>query len=331
MKIIFTFLLLTSLSWASTISEIKKRGHLNCGVSEGLTGFSIPNEKGEWKGFDVDICKAIAVAIFNDTQKVKFIPTSLGERFNFLAKKQIDILSRNTSRTFSREVTRDVEFAPVVYFDTQGILVSKRSKIKKIKDLDNKKICVKNNTTTQQNLIDYFKHHNLRLRQVRFDNNDQLVLGFLKKRCIALTSDVTTLISEKNHFQNSKSFTLLSERIEKEPLAPVILSGDRRWKNLVDWTIYSLIWAEELGVSSTNIEAMKTSADPRVKRFFGEGFNFEKMLGVSNGWTGNIISKIGNYSEVFHRNLGRDSNLKIPRGLNSLWKDGGILYSPPMK
>lgn len=258
MKFILVFLLVSISSYANTIDSIKSRGHLNCGVSEGLNGFSIPNSTGEWVGFDVDICKAVAAALFADTSKVKYFPISLKERFSSLKEKKIDLLSRNTSKTFSREVSYNIEFAPVVYFDTQGVLVKNNSGISKISDLDNKKICVKNNTTTQENLIDYFKLHKLRLRQVRFDNNDQLFLAFLKKRCIAVTSDVTTLVSERNQLKSPNSFKILKKRIEKEPLAPVVLAGDKRWKDLVSWTIYSLIWAEELGINSTNITDRKS-------------------------------------------------------------------------
>ncbi|WP_372651440.1 amino acid ABC transporter substrate-binding protein [Halobacteriovorax sp.] len=331
MKLMLILLLFSLPTFADTIETIKKRGHLNCGVSEGLNGFSTPNEKGEWSGFDVDICKAVAAALFGNTSKVKYFPISLKDRFSSLNEKRIDLLSRNTSKNFSRDVTHNIEFAPVVYFDTQGVLVRKNSRIKSILDLDNKKICVKNNTTTQENLIDYFKLHKMRLRQVRFDNNDQLFLAFLKKRCVAVTSDVTTLTSERNQFSSPESFRLLKKRIEKEPLAPALLAGDKRWKDLVSWTIYSLIWAEELGINSSNISAMRKSPDPRVKRFFGESFNFEKILGVSNDWTGEVISKVGNYGEIFSRNLGGKSSLKLDRGLNSLWKNGGLLYSPPMK
>ncbi len=331
MKLILILFLVSLPSFANTIDSIKNRGYLNCGVSEGLNGFSVPNARGEWSGFDVDICKAVAAAIFSDTSKIKYFPTSLKNRFDFLSERKIDLLSRNTSRNFSREVTYNVEFAPVVYFDTQGVLVKKNSGIGKVSDLDNKKICVKNNTTTQENLIDYFKLHKLRLRQVRFDNNDQLFLAFMKKRCVAVTSDITTLISERNKFKSANSYKILKKRIEKEPLAPVVLAGDKKWKDLVSWTIYSLIWAEELGINSSNITSMKKSSDPRVQRFFGASFNFEKILGVSNNWTGEVISKVGNYAEIFERNLGKKSSLKLERGLNSLWKDGGLLYSPPMK
>ncbi len=331
MKTLILFFLISLTTRANTIELIKERGFLNCGVSEGLTGFSTPNAKGEWSGFDVDICKAVAVSLFNDTSKVKYLPTSLKNRFSHLEEGKIDLLSRNTSRTFSREVTNNIEFAPVIYFDVQGVLVEKKGGVSRIADLDNQKICVKNNTTSQENIIDYFKLHKLRLREVRFDNNDQLFLAFQKRRCVAVTSDITTLTSESQKFHSPNSYRLLKERVEKEPLAPAIVAGDKLWKNLVTWTIYSLIWAEELGINSTNIELMKKNRDPRVIRFFGKSFNFEKVLGVSSGWTGEVISKVGNYHEIFHRNLGENSSLKIKRGLNELWSKGGLLYSPPMK
>lgn len=331
MKSLILIFIISVSTHAGIIEKIKERGVLHCGVSEGLAGFSLPDSKGDWSGFDVDICKAVAISLLNDSTKIKYIPVSLKNRFDHIANKKIDILSRNTSKTFSREVSHNIEFAPVVFFDTQGVMVSKSSGIKKLSDLDNKKICVKNDTTTQENLIDYFKSHGLRLRQVRFENNDQLFFAFSKKRCVAVTSDTTTLISEKKLLKKPRSFRILRERVEKEPLAPVIIAGDKRWKNLVSWTIYSLIWAEELGINSKNLEEMKKSKDPRVKRFFGETFNFDKMLGVSSGWTGNIISTVGNYGEIFERNLGKSSGLKMTRGLNSLWSKGGLLYSPPMK
>jgi general L-amino acid transport system substrate-binding protein len=330
-KLIVCSLLILPVAQASTLAVVKKNGHLRCGVSTGLMGFSSPDDKGEWRGLDVDICRAVAAAVLGDKNKVKFISLNAQQRFTALQSGEIDILSRNTTVNLSRDSSTGMNFAPVVFYDGQGFMVRKKDGIKSALQLAGASICTQQGTTTELNMADFFRSRNLKFKPVVFDSNEETNLAFFKGRCDALTTDSSGLASERMKMKNPTDYVILPEIISKEPLAPAVRHGDDEWFDVVKWVIYALIESEELQLSSKSVNGAKNSQDPRVQRLLGVTAGNGKALGLSEDWAFKIISQVGNYAEIYHRNVGDQSPLKIPRGLNRQWSDGGLLYAPPVR
>jgi general L-amino acid transport system substrate-binding protein len=316
----------------ATLDAVKEKGFLQCGVTTGLPGFSSPDDKGNWTGLDVDTCRAVAAAVFGDAQKVKFTPLTAKERFTALQSGEIDILSRNTTWTLTRDSSLGLNFAGINYYDGQGFLVSKNLGVKSALELDGASFCIQAGTTTELNLADYFRANKMQYTPITFDTSDQTVKAFEAGRCDALTSDQSQLYALRIKLKDPGSAMVLPEVISKEPLGPVVRQGDDEWFNVVKWMLFALINAEELGVTSANVDDMKAkSTDPNVRRLLGvEGVKGE-WIGLSDDWGYNIIKQVGNYSEVFDRNVGKGSALGISRGLNALWSHGGIQYAPPIR
>ena len=316
----------------TTLDTVKKRGVLQCGVNTGLPGFSHADKKGDWSGLDVDVCRAVAAAVLGDAEKVRFTPLTAKERFTALQSGEIDILSRNTTWTLTRDSSLGIHFAGVSYYDGQGFMVTKGLGVKSARELDGAAVCILSGTTTELNLADYFRTHKMQYQPVVFDTGDQTVKGFEAGRCDVLTSDQSQLYGLRIKLAKPASAIVLPEVISKEPLGPVVRQGDDQWFNIVKWSLYAMLNAEELGVSSADVEALKkSSGNPAVRRLLGlEGIK-GKGLNLGDDWAYNIVKQVGNYAEVFERNVGQGSSLKIQRGLNSLWKDGGIHYAPPIR
>lgn len=314
-----------------TLEAVNKRGFLQCGVNTGLPGFSHADNKGRWSGLDVDICRAVAAAVLGDAGKVRFTPLTAKERFTALQSGEIDLLSRNTTWTLTRDSSLGIHFAGVSYYDGQGFMVTRELGVRSARELDGAAVCILSGTTTELNLADYFRTHEMQYEPVVFDTGDQTVKGFEAGRCDVLTSDQSQLYGLRIKLAKPESAVVLPDVISKEPLGPVVRQGDDQWFNIVKWSLYAMLNAEELGVGSTNVETMKSSANPAVRRLLGlEGIK-GKGLSLADGWAYNIVKQVGNYAEVFERNVGRGSPLKIRRGLNALWKDGGIHYAPPIR
>ena len=313
---------------ADTLESVKKNGHVKCGVTTGLPGFSAADEKGVWRGIDVDICRGVAAAVLGDANKVKYTPLTAKERFTALQSGEIDMLSRNTTWTLTRDASLGLNFTGVNYYDGQGFMVNKNLGVKSALELDGAAICIQAGTTTELNLADYFKSHNMKYRAVTYDSSDQTIKGFEAGRCDVLTSDQSQLYALRIKLAKPEEAVVLPEIISKEPLGPVVRQGDDKWFNIVKWTLFAMVNAEELGVSSSNIKEMKKSKNPAIQRLItGQG----EKLGLSDDWSYNIISQVGNYGEIFDRNVGAGSPLKIERGLNQLWNKGGIMYAPPIR
>ena len=317
---------------AGTLEDVKTRGYLNCGANTGLIGFSAPNDKGEWTGLDVDFCRAVAAAVFGDATKVKFIPLNAKERFTALQTGTIDVLSRNTTWTLSRDSQMGLMFTGVTYYDGQGFIVRKSLGISSVLELSGASICVQTGTTTELNLADYFRTHNMQFNPVVFESADEAVRAYDSGRCDAFTTDQSGLYAERLKFANPDEHIVLPEVISKEPLGPVVRQGDDKWFTLVKWTLFAMVNAEEAGVTSKNVDELKAKTDnPDVKRLLGADGAFGEGLGVSNDWAYNIIKTVGNYGEVFDRNVGAGSRLGIARGLNALWTEKGLQYGMPVR
>ncbi|RUM36797.1 MAG: amino acid ABC transporter substrate-binding protein [Desulfobulbus sp.] len=325
------FMISASLASASTLEEVQKRDVLQCGVSTGLPGFSNPDEKGNWTGLDVDVCRAVAAAVLHDANKVKFVPLTAKERFTALQSGEIDILSRNTTWTLTRDTSLGLNFTHTDYYDGQGFMVSKKLGVKSARELDGAAICIQAGTTTELNLADYFKQNNMKYQAVVFDTSDQSVKGFEAGRCDVLTSDQSQLYGLRIKLAKPEDAVVLPEIISKEPLGPVVRQGDDGWFNIVKWSLFAMINAEEMGVTSKNVDEMKKSKDPNIRRLLGlEGIK-GKGMNLSDDWAYQIIKQVGNYGEMFERNVGQGSPLKIKRGINALWNKGGIQYAPPIR
>lgn len=314
-----------------TLAKVKKNGYLRCGVNEGLPGFAVPDTKGNWTGFDVDFCRAIAAAIFNDPNKVRFFPTSAKVRFTALQTGDFDVLSRNTTWTISRDVQIGLEFIGVSYYDFQGFLVPKKLKITSAKQLGGANVCTNTGTTTELNLADYFRSNKLKYKVIAFEKNTEVVAAYDKGRCDAYTTDASGLAAERLKLTNPDDHMYLPEMISKEPLGPAVNQGDQQWGDLVRWTLFAMINAEELGVTSKNVDQMLKSESPEVRRLVGVEGAFGESLGLTKDWAVRIVRKVGNYGEVFERNVGQGSPLKIKRGLNALYNKGGLQYAPPIR
>ncbi|MCP4993616.1 MAG: amino acid ABC transporter substrate-binding protein [Gammaproteobacteria bacterium] len=322
----------TTVNAGAVLDNVKKKGFVQCGVSTGLAGFSSADDKGNWAGLDVDVCRAVAAAVFGDATKVKYSPLTAKERFTALQSGEIDMLSRNTTWTLTRDSSLGLNFAGVNYYDGQGFLVSNSLGVKSALELDGASFCIQAGTTTELNLADYFRANKMSYTPITFDKSDETVSAFAAGRCDALTSDQSQLYALRIQLKDPSSAGVLPEVISKEPLGPVVANGDDEWLKIVRWSMYALINAEETGVTSANVDKMKSSStDPNVRRLLGlEGIK-GKGLGLSDDWAYNIVKQVGNYSEAFERNVGMDSPLKISRGLNALWSKGGIQYAPPIR
>jgi len=314
-----------------TLDGVKKKGSITCGVSTGLAGFSQKDEKGNWSGLDVDVCKAVAAAVLGDANKVQFKPLTAKERFTALQSGEIDMLSRNTTWTHTRDTSLGLNFAGVNYYDGQGFMVSKKLGVKSALELDGATACIQAGTTTELNLADYFRANKMKYTAVTFDTSDQTRSGFESGRCDVLTSDQSQLYSIRIGLKDPASAVVLPEVISKEPLGPVVRQGDDQWFNIVKWTMNALIESEFLGVNSANADDLKANGSPSQKRLLGTEGDAGDKLGISADWAYNAVKQVGNYSESFERNVGQGSALKISRGLNAQWNQGGILYSPPIR
>ena len=314
-----------------TLEKVRKNGYLRCGVSEGLPGFANPDAKGEWTGLDVDYCRAIAAAIFNDPKKVRFTPTSAKVRFTALQSGEYEVLSRVTTWTMSRDVQLGLDFAGVIYYDGQGFMVPKKMNIKGAKQLNGASVCTQTGTTTELNLADYFRSNNLKYTVIAFEKDDEVVAAYDAGRCDALTTDQSGLYAERLQLKNPADHIILPEIISKEPLSPAVNQADPQWGDIARWTLFALINAEELGVNSKNVDQMLKSPNPEIRRLLGVEGAFGQSMGLTNDWAVRIIKLVGNYGEIFERNVGQGSPLKIQRGQNALWTKGGLQYAPPVR
>lgn len=324
-------LAMTSAAQAGTLDDVKKKGSLACGVSTGLPGFSNPDAKGNWAGIDVDTCRAVAAAVLGDATKVKFTPLTAKERWTALQSGEIDMLSRNSTWTHTRDTSLGANFTGVNYYDGQGFLVKKSLGVKSAKELDGAVFCIQAGTTTELNLADYFREHKMTYKAVTVDTSDQSVQGFESGRCDSLTSDQSQLYGLRSKMANPGSAIVLPEVISKEPLGPVVRKGDEQWFAIVKWVLFAQLNAEELGITSKNAKELKASSNPAIKRVLGTAGDAGAKLGLGSDWAYNAISQVGNYAEMFERNVGVNTPLNISRGLNALWKDGGIQYAPPVR
>jgi len=316
---------------AGTLDDVKERGMLSCGVSTGLAGFSQKDEKGNWSGMDVDVCKAVAAAVLGDANKVQYKPLTAKERFTALQSGEVDMLSRNTTWTLTRDASLGLNFAGVNYYDGQGFMVSKNLGVKSALELDGAAVCIQAGTTTELNLADYFRANGMKYTAITFDTSDQTRAGFESGRCDVLTSDQSQLYAIRIGLKKPSDAVVLPEVISKEPLGPVVRQGDDAWFNVVKWSLTAMVEAEYLGLDSSNADKMVKSGSPEQKRLLGvEGDSGEK-LGVGQKWAYNIVKQVGSYGESFERNVGMGSPLQIARGQNAQWNKGGLMYSNPIR
>ncbi|SDP72022.1 amino acid ABC transporter substrate-binding protein [Phyllobacterium sp. OV277] len=316
---------------ADTLSVIKERGRVNCGVSQGVLGFSNADNTGKWTGFDVDFCHAVSAAVFGDPDKVNFIPLSTKDRFTALQSGEADLLSRQTTWTLSRDTSMGLKFVGTAYYDGQGFMVKKSLGVKSAKELSGASLCTETGTTTELNVADYFKANDIKYEIISFERPDETIVALNNGRCDVYTTDASALYAQRLTLSDPDGFMVLPEIISKEPLGPAVRQGDDRWFNIVRWTLFSLIEAEELGITKENIAKQMDSGNPSIKRFLGAEGDTGAPLGLDQRWIYNILSTTGNYGEMFDRNLGTGSPLKIARGINALWNAGGLMYAPPAR
>ena len=316
---------------AQVLKAVKDRGALNCGVSEGLYGFSARDSNGNWNGFDVDLCRAIAAAIFNDAGKVNYVPLDAGHRFEALQSGSIDVLSRNTTWTMSREVELGLSFAATNYYDGQGFLVRRAMNKETALDLDGAKVCVQTGTTTELNLADYFGANKMKYEAMASATLESAVKGYDSGQCNVLTADVSALFGIRLLLSKPDEHIILPDVISKEPLGPVVRQDDMRWFSIVKWVYFAMVNAEELGVTSKNIDEALKSEKPDVRRLVGTEGDYGERMGLTRDWAARVVRLVGNYGEVYERTVGIGSPLGIPRGINQLWSKGGILYAPPIR
>lgn len=316
---------------SATLKVVKDRGVLNCGANGQLAGFGLPDPQGNWTGFDVDFCRAIAAEIFNDPTKVKFVPLTAANRFTALQSGEIDVLSRNTTWTMERDTTLGIDFAAVNFYDGQGFMVRKSLKVNSALELNGASICVQQGTTTELNLADYFRQNHMSLKTVTFATVDEAVKAYDSNRCDSYTTDSSGLYGVRLQLADPNANIVLPEIISKEPLSPAVRQGDDAWEDLIRWTHYAMVDAEELGVNQHNVDDMLKSDAPDIRRLLGVEGQFGTGLGLTNDWAYRIIKLVGNYGESFERNVGQGSPLKIARGLNALWTKGGLQYGLPIR
>lgn len=335
-KIIAAVMLLsasaTSGKAADTLKQVRDRGQLVCGSSTGVAGFSMPDAQGRWSGFDTDICRALAAVIFNDPEKIKFVPLSSKDRLVALQSGEVDVLPRTTTWTLSRNTNQGITFTAINYYDGQGFIVPKKLGIANASKLDGASVCVPQGTTSELNLADFFRRNNIKYEVVAFSTTDEALKAYEAGRCDAYTTDISGLSSERLKFKEPEAHVILPDVISKEPLGPWVRSGDDAWFNLVRFTLFAMVNAEELEITQANVrERADNSTNPEVRRLLGKDGKFGEGLGVTNDWVIRIISTVGNYGESFDRHLGSRSPIKLPRGPNALWTSGGLQYSPPFR
>ena len=319
---------------SETLAAVRRRGRLNCGVHEGLIGFAYTDNRGQWRGFDVDFCRATAAAVLGDPQAVRFVPLNIGERFDALADGRIDVLWRNTSWTMARDAGERVEFAGVNYYDGQGFLARRSLNLASVAELDGARICVQAGSTTELNLADYFAARGLRYEAVTAQSEEEAREAYGREDCDAFTGDVSALAAARAMLGDSQAHAILPDVISKEPLGPVIRRGDDQWADIVRWTLNALILAEELGVTQANVDDLaRDSADPQVRRLLGAEGGFGVMMGLSDSWARDAVASVGNYGEIFDRNLGTRSSLNLARGHNARWNANprGLMYALPIR
>lgn len=318
---------------AATLDDVKARGKLNCGVATGVPGFAAPDANGEWEGFDVAVCRAVAAAVFNDPKAVEFVPTTGKTRFTALASGEIDMLARNTTWTFSRDVDLKFTFVGVNYYDGQGFMVPKGLGVSSAKELDGATVCIQTGTTTELNLADFFRVNNISYEPVPIETNAEAQQQYLAGACDVYTTDASGLAATRSTFETPADHAILPEIISKEPLGPLVRHGDDEWGDVVRWSLNAMVAAEELGVSSENVEEMASAPtdNPEINRLLGTEGNLGEMLGLDAGWAKNVIMSVGNFGEVFEANIGESTPIGLSRGLNAQWTDGGLLYSPPFR
>ncbi len=325
--------LAAGMASAATLDDVKARGSLNCGVSTGLVGFASPDANGVWTGFDVGVCRAVAAAVLGDSDAVEFVPTTGKTRFTALASGEIDMLARNTTWTFSRDVDLKFEFVGVNYYDGQGFMVPRDLGVSSAKELDGATVCIQTGTTTELNLADYFRVNNISYEPVPIETNAEAQQQYLSGACDVFTTDASGLAATRASFENPEDHVLLPEIVSKEPLGPLVRHGDNEFGDIVRWTLNALITAEELGVTSANIEelAAAPTGNPEVNRLLGTEGELGAMLGLEADWAKNAIAAGGNYGELFEKNIGENTPIGLARGLNAAWTDGGLIYSPPFR
>jgi general L-amino acid transport system substrate-binding protein len=327
-----SLLALTGVAQAGTLDDVKARGALNCGVNTGLAGFAATDDSGQWAGLDIDLCKAVAAAIFGDTSKIKYVPTNAKERFTALQSGEVDFLSRNTTITFSRDTDLGFDFVGVNYYDGQGFMVRKDLGVDSALKLSGASVCVQTGTTTELNLADYFRANNLELKSVVFEKSEEARQAYDEGRCDAYTTDASGLAAERSVLKAPADHVILPEIISKEPLGPGVRHGDNNWGDIIRWSLNAMIIAEEFGVTQANVDdQLATSQNPEIRRLLGAEGEMGKMAGLPNEWAYSIIKNVGNYGESFERNVGLKTPLGLARGLNELWSKGGILYAPPIR
>jgi general L-amino acid transport system substrate-binding protein len=324
-------LMASAASAQATLNNVKQKGFLTCGSNTGLAGFGVPDAQGNWTGLDVDFCRAIAAAIFNDPTKVRFIPLSAKDRFTALQSGEVDVLVRNTTWTMSRDTQLGLDFTGINYYDGQGFLVRKKLGVASAKELNGASVCTQQGTTTELNLADFFRANNLKYEVVAFATAAETFDAYNSGRCDAFTTDASGLYSERLKAANPDEHIVLPEIISKEPLGPSVRHGDNQWGDIVRWTHYAMINAEELGVTKANVDQMTKNDNPEIKRMLGSEGKFGEAIGLTNDWAFRIIKHVGNYGEIFEKNVGQGSPLKIQRGQNALWTKGGLQYAPPIR
>ncbi|HEY9741770.1 MAG TPA: amino acid ABC transporter substrate-binding protein [Coleofasciculaceae cyanobacterium] len=313
------------------LEKVKARGKLVCGVSGNLPGFSFVDQSGKYSGLDVDVCRAVAVAVFDNPDAVEFRNLNAKERFTAVQAGEVDILSRNTTLTMSRETSNGMDFAPVTFYDGQGMMVKSNSGIKTLKDFEGKSVCVQTGTTTEQNLADAMRKINVKYTPIVFEEVNPTFEAYAQGRCQGVTADRSQLVSRRSVLPDQNNHVVLQDVMSKEPLAPAVANGNAQWSNLVRWTVYTLIEAEEQGIDSKNVDQKVSSTDPVTKRFLGAEGDLGKGLGVSNDFAVRVIKKVGNYGEIYDRNLGPNTPFKLERGQNNTWSKGGLMYAPPFR
>jgi general L-amino acid transport system substrate-binding protein len=327
--------LTASVASAATLDDVKAKGYIQCGVNTGLAGFAAPNDQGQWSGFDVDFCRAMAAAIFDDPNAVRYTPTTAKERFTALQSGEVDILARNTTWTLSRDTQLGFNFAGVNYYDGQGFMINakKLPGVNSALQLSGASVCVQTGTTTELNLADYFRANNMQYNPVVFEKLEEVNAAYDSGRCDVYTTDQSGLYAIRLQLASPDDHVVLPEIISKEPLGPVVRHGDDQWFDIAKWTLNAMIIAEEFGITQANVEEMKNSENPEIRRVLGmeEGSTLAADLGLENDWVVRIIKHVGNYGEVFERNIGAGSPLKIARGINALWTKGGLQYAPPIR
>lgn len=322
----------TSASAQATLNQVKQRGQVVCGVNPGLAGFGVPDAQGNWTGFDVDFCRAVASAVLGDPKKVRFVPLSAKDRFTALQSGEIDLLARNSTATMSRDTQLGLDFPAINYYDGQGFLVNKKLGVSSAKELNGASVCVQQGTTTELNLADFFRSNNIKYEPVAFATSAETFDAYKSGRCDAFTTDASGLYAERLKAANPAEHVVLPEIISKEPLGPVTRHGDNQWADIVRWVHMAMLNAEEAGITSQNVDQQRqSSTNPDVKRLLGTEGNFGEMIGLNKDWAYNVVKQVGNYGEVFSKNIGDKSPLNIQRGQNALWSKGGLQYGLPIR